>query len=289
MGLQKKINPSISASVVLYNNDESQVRKTILSLYLSELITEIIIFDNSNCAWAEGLTNEKIKYIRSPVNLGYSKGHNHAVASCNVESDYILICNPDIYFDSIKFDQFVFSVFDKSYDLIMPNILNEDGTRQELCKLLPTPLNLFSRRFIPRLADRLDYRYLLRFADYTQDFFCPSLSGCFMLIKHTTWNKVQGFDPNIFMYLEDIDISRRIAREGNVFYTPTMDVYHGFQKESYRSFRLLVRHIKSAIYYFNKWGWFIDSERNNLNNKCLKNLPMSSDNNAQYREKDIAP
>ena len=29
-------------------------------------------------------------------------------------------------------------------------------------------------------------------------------------------------------------------------------------------------HVKSAIKYFNKWGWFFDKERKEKNMECMK-------------------
>lgn len=34
---------------------------------------------------------------------------------------------------------------------------------------------------------------------------------------------------------------------------------------------MIIAHIMSAIRYFNKWGWFIDSDRKKLNKSVLKN------------------
>lgn len=37
-------------------------------------------------------------------------------------------------------------------------------------------------------------------------------------------------------------------------------VYHGYEKGSYKSWKLLKYHICSAIQYFNKWGWVFDKK-----------------------------
>ena len=39
-------------------------------------------------------------------------------------------------------------------------------------------------------------------------------------------------------------------------------VYHGYEKGSYKSWKLLKYHICSAIQYFNKWGWVFDKKKN---------------------------
>ena len=71
------------------------------------------------------------------------------------------------------------------------------------------------------------------------------------------------------MYMEDIDISRRCAEKyGNVYY-PLAHIVHQHEQASYKSKQLLQAHLKSAIQYFNKWGWFYDKNREQLNSKCL--------------------
>lgn len=35
---------------------------------------------------------------------------------------------------------------------------------------------------------------------------------------------------------------------------------------------MLMTHIKSAIKFINKFGWFFDKERNQMNNKILKEI-----------------
>ena len=74
------------------------------------------------------------------------------------------------------------------------------------------------------------------------------------------------------MYLEDIDLNRRIYSKYQTIYYPKARVIHEHQKESYKSKKLLKAHIKSAIYYFNKYGWFFDKERTNINKKTIKEI-----------------
>ena len=35
---------------------------------------------------------------------------------------------------------------------------------------------------------------------------------------------------------------------------------------------MLIAHIKSAIHYFNKWGWFFDKERRQMNNQIMHEI-----------------
>lgn len=80
---------------------------------------------------------------------------------------------------------------------------------------------------------------------------------------------LNGFDERFFMYMEDIDISRRCAEKFGAIYYPLAKVIHKHEQGSYKNPALLKAHLKSAFDYFNKWGWVYDRGRSSLNKKCL--------------------
>ena len=51
-----------------------------------------------------------------------------------------------------------------------------------------------------------------------------------------------------------------------------LTIYHYHQRGSYRNFWLMWCNIKSAIRYFNKWGWLNDSEREFFNQRTIQQL-----------------
>lgn len=93
----------------------------------------------------------------------------------------------------------------------------------------------------------------------------PTLSGCFLIIKSSILLKLGGFDERYFMYMEDVDLVRRIGASFDTIYYPSVHVVHAYEKGSYKNFKLLRYHLLSAILYFNKWGWVFDKERSTRN------------------------
>ncbi|HBQ2536396.1 TPA: glycosyltransferase family 2 protein, partial [Klebsiella pneumoniae] len=149
----------------------------------------------------------------------------------------------------------------------------KNGERQYSCRLLPTPSNLFLRRFLPTTAIKYDATYELKDAEYDKVFSPPSVSGCFMLLTNVLLQKLNGFDERYFMYLEDVDLCRRALQLTKIYYCPETTIVHVFNKGSYKSKLLLWYHIRSAITYFNKWGWFFDKKRYAYNESALRNIP----------------
>jgi GT2 family glycosyltransferase len=261
----------IIASLVLYRHSYADIQKTLVSLLAEDSIDKICIVDNGNhCKWLEELKGSKIEIIKLPVNKGFGSGHNAVFERFKNKCEHFLICNPDISFSHGQVDNLYIFSKKKNCGLTIPKVVYPDGSLQHGCKLLPKPYQLFLRRFWPSLAERINFNYELRGANYECSFFAPSLSGCFMLLSQQALNKINGFDERFFLYLEDVDLSRRVSSSSlSVQYCPSSIVVHESQRRSYRDVKFLIYHIISAVKYFNKWGWIFDQEREKLNQRCL--------------------
>jgi len=275
------MNKSLNVSIVLYHNREEQIKKAIESVLNTDLNITLYLVDNSSTDSLRELEriDKRIVYIFNNSNLGFGKAHNIALKkSIEKNIPYHLVLNPDVYFEKGVLEElYNFMEANKDVGLVMSKVLYPDGNIQYLCKLLPTPLDLFGRRFLnfgpfKKIVEKRNEVYELRFTGYDKIMEVPYLSGCFMFIRTEVLKKVGLFDERFFMYLEDTDLSRRIHRVAKTIYYPYVHVYHEHGKGSYKSLKLLYYHIKSAIKYFNKYGWFFDEEREEINKRILKKL-----------------
>ncbi|MEQ8303999.1 MAG: glycosyltransferase family 2 protein [Cyclobacteriaceae bacterium] len=261
----------LTISIVLYANSFELVNRTIESVFNSDISFKLFLIDNSPTDQLRVLAKDKrIEYIFNNENIGFGRGHNKALELALTRSEFHLVLNPDVYFDPPVLPTLLeFMGKDKEVGLIMPMVYNFDSEMQYLCRRLPTPIDLVLRRFGGTFVDRLSRKrteyYEMRDMDYKRMFTAPYLSGCFMLLRLEALKNVGLFDERYFMYLEDIDLSRRVSEKYKTVYYPDAFVYHGHAKDSYTNFRLLGVHIKSAIKYFNKWGWFFDTHRKRMN------------------------
>jgi GT2 family glycosyltransferase len=272
---------SLNISIVLYHNREEQIKKAIESVLNTDLNITLYLVDNSSTNSLGELEriDKRIVYIFNNSNLGFGKAHNIALKkSIEKNIPYHLVLNPDVYFEKGVLEElYNFMENNKDVGLVMPKILYPDGNIQYLCKLLPTPLDLFGRRFLnfgpfKKIVEKRNEIYELKFTGYDKIMEVPYLSGCFMFIRTEVLKRVGLFDERFFMYLEDTDLSRRIHRVAKTVYYPYVYIYHEYGKGSYKSLKLLYYHIKSAIKYFNKYGWFFDKEREEINRKILEKL-----------------
>lgn len=202
----------------------------------------------------------------------------HAIRrSIELGAQYHAVINPDIYWEGDVAKPLA-GFMDKQEDcgLVMPKVLYPNGNVQYLCKLLPTPMDLFGRRFIPFNAyqEKHDAWFELHHTGYDKVMEVPSLSGCFMFMRVETLKQVGGFDERFFMYAEDLDLCRRIGEVSKTIFYPEVSIYHEYEKGSYKNRKLLKYHICSVVKYFNKWGWIFDKKRTMANRKCVEQLDI---------------
>ena len=268
----------ISCSVVCYHNAPAQIANVLQSVADSGPLNgvELLLFvvDNSRDSSLAVLAQRfGATYLHLPHNPGFGAGHNAAIQQAlEQDSDYHLVLNPDIRFGADVLGILIdYMQRQREIGLLMPKVLYPDGKRQNLCKLLPSPLDLFVRRFSPmlfRASGRLA-TYELHHSGYDRVMDVPSLSGCFMLLRMSVVRQTGGFDERYFMYLEDVDLTRRIGRIARTVYFPHVSIVHEYGRGSYKSAKLLFYHIRSATRYFNKWGWFRDPEKKSINRLAL--------------------
>jgi GT2 family glycosyltransferase len=263
---------NVSASIVLYNNSLTEIEELVISL---ESISVLFIIDNSptnDLSVIKEKTN--VRYIHNPSNPGFGSAHNIAIQKAIEEGyNYHFIINPDIQIKNDVMATMVEYVSNNSdVGMIMPQILNLDGSVQNLPKLLPSPYSILMRKLKkPKLIyDSFIDKYELRSVQKSMIYNAPILSGCFTLLNLEAVKKVGMYDDKFFMYFEDWDLSRRMHQKYKTIYFPKVSVYHGYESGANKNSRLFKIFLNSAITYFNKWGWFFDSERKEINKKALE-------------------
>lgn len=263
----------ITASLVLFNNAPEVYGKAIESFLQAAPDGILLVLDNSPLPLQHSLfAHERVKYVFNDENLGFGRAHNRAIALLPDTSRLHLLLNPDVHFAADVLQKLAgFMQEDAATGAVMPRISYPDGSPQLLAKLLPTPVDLILRRFIPstRIRQRINTRYELHALPQLEPVEVPSLSGCFLLVRTDLLKDVGGFDERYFMYMEDVDLVRRIADRAKTVYMPSISVTHEYAKGSYVNKKLLGYHLKSALQYFSKWGWWFDKVRAERNHKVL--------------------
>ncbi len=220
--------PDISIVIVSWNtrNLLLQCLRSIHDPQVKEdLSLEVIVVDNNSTDGSADVakTIPGVKLLSLPRNLGYGRANNLGLRQAL--GRYILILNPDTILlpgclSTLK------SLADAKprAGIISPRLLNEDGTIQEAAFRFPTlamaAIDLFPLpSWVPgrirawlahgSLNGRYEVEQLAN-KPYRID---HPLGAC-MLIRRAAYEACGGFDADIFMYSEEIDLALRYAKAG---------------------------------------------------------------------------
>ena len=264
----------LNVSIVLYHpNWQEVINLTHVMLQCSH-VHHIYWIDNSPQETSNPpIDSNKVYYQHSSRNLGYGAAHNLAIReSIYDDIPFHLVINPDIILPVDALDIMLqFVAEHPEVGALMPRVQYPNGQLQYLCKLLPTPWDVFSRRFLPkRWISKRNSRYEMHASGYDKLMNIPYLSGCCMLLRTSCVQQVRLFDERFFMYPEDMDLTRRIHRDYLTVFFPYVTIIHNHERASYKSLKMLWIHIINMCKYFNKWGWLIDKERQLFNQTAIR-------------------
>jgi GT2 family glycosyltransferase len=203
----------IELSVIIVNyNGVHYLKDCIDSLYqnLSNIAFEIIVLDNNSTddSRAYLITNfPEVKLIESKINHGFGKGNNEAVKSA--EGSYLLLINNDtVVLDSIS-PVLEILKSDATIGVIGINMLNGKKEYLPAAGIFPNFQNMFQMNKLLQIGTEFNS------GNFSNDKYeVDWLGGSFLLLRRETYNKINGFDEDYFLYVEDVDFSKRIANLG---------------------------------------------------------------------------
>lgn len=247
----------LSISIVSYNNF-NDVKHLIESIekHTSECISKkIFVIDNADEKEKyEALSKQysDLLYLHTGQNLGFGRGHNYILDK--IESDYHAIVNPDILLTEDSFSNIIdFMGQDESVGMVIPRMVDQNGDMLYVCRRELTRTDMFIRMFCCKVFKKRVNYHEMRDQDYNKPFNVPFGQGSFLVIRSDLFKKLNGFDDNFFMYVEDADLCKRVNHVSKLMYFPGTTVIHKWEKGSHKNFNLFKYHLKSMRYYFKKW------------------------------------
>src|ERR1700761_4653468 len=208
----------VSCAIVIYNNEYTMLKGIINSFLATKVDVRLYLVDNSPTDKLRDICSDnRCNYIHNPSNPGFGVAHNIAIKKAIEDgSNYHFIMNPDVHFsDDVIITMVDYINEDPHIGMLMPEVLNWDGSVQNLPKLLPNPLSIILRKLKrPRnLYKKFINKYELRFVKRDVIYNTPILSGCFTLLNLKAVQEIGGYDDAFFMYFEDWDLSRRMTQK----------------------------------------------------------------------------
>lgn len=256
-------NVKVAISIVTYNSKHIfDVLNNLMQEFGSDPTFRFLIFDNNS---EEAYKNQLKKYQEFAEitffgeNNGFGFGHNFNLLKANEK--YFLVFNPDIILvkdDLLKMLEMMER--DQTISLLVPKVLNSDGSMQHLMRDRVSVFDYFLRfvpfQFVKKMFEKRLATYELRDIPNDRDVDIRIGSGCFMLLRGEAFKEVGGFDDRYFMYFEDYDLCVELKkRNKRIVYTPFSQVVHYYERGAHKNSKLFKIFLKSMFKYFNKWGW----------------------------------
>ena len=176
--------------------------------------TPVVIFDNASDDRPQlrdliASRGGDTQLVESDKNLGFGAGCNGGAE--RAETEFLLFLNPDtVLFPDTLQKLTCAADRHRGATAFNPRILDDDGTA-----------------ILKRRSDLLPRRAWLPRSALTQDASLPVLSGAALFVRRDDFEAVGGFDPMIFLFFEDDDLSIRLAEAtGNLMYVHEAKVRH---------------------------------------------------------------
>ena len=201
----------------------------------------------------------RCELIEGHGNIGYGAAQNLAIRRSSAE--FHLALNPDVVLDAGAIAESVrFLHANPDTVMVVPRGYDAQGRYAHLAKRAPSVFVLLLRALsvVPSAGvfGRRVARYLYGDRLPSEQPASISLaSGCFMFCRRSALQTVGGFNERYFLYFEDFDLSRRIAKHGQIREVPTVRIVHRGGSTARRGLVRIARFIQSGIRYFNTYGW----------------------------------
>ncbi|MFH1239224.1 MAG: glycosyltransferase family 2 protein [bacterium] len=253
----------ISIIIVSYNS-KVFLQNCLESLYKTTdgLQKEIILVDNASKDDSMSFVRAgfpQVKIIENTANYGFATANN--VGAKVATGKYLLFLNPDTTVRETAIKEMI-ELMRQEPDAgaIGAKLLNSDGSLQLSCReFYSLRTILLSRTPLKRIArlGRFLRQNLMADWDHNKPRKVDWVLGACLLTTRQIMEKVGYFDDQYRLYFEDMDLCYRLNKAGySTYYCPISVVFHHYQRSSAGKFsRQTIWHIKSAIRFFNKFGW----------------------------------
>lgn len=288
-------------SVIIVNyNVKYFLEQCLLSVIKASqnLAVEVLVVDNNSTDGSKEFFSQKFKEVQffwQQENVGFGRANNFALAKA--KGNYILFLNPDTileeetFIKSLKF----YEQHEKAGGLGVRMIDGSGNFLKESKRMLPD----FSTSFFKMLGfssifpgSKIFDRYYAGQLNENKIGEIDVLAGAYFMMPRNLALQLEGFDPDFFMYGEDVDLSYRIQKSGyKNYYFPEIVLLHFKGESTQKKSAFYVEHFYGAMQLFiNKH--FKEKSTQPLIKVSIKlaayfaNLKMGLGKNAEKDEKD---
>lgn len=243
--------------VVLNYNDSESCINLIKQIQDYKNLDKIVVVDNQSTdnsyAKLAKLQSKKIDVIYTNHNGGYSYGNNYGClwAIKKYAPEYLIICNPDIYFKEDVLTYLISIMDERKEENISCISCYMD------CKSSPTLQSAWkSPSYFDCILNNLTIlrKLIGDKTKYNDSYLCQSqpievdvLPGSFFIMNSLAFESVGGFDENVFLYNEENILSKKLKEKGwKNLYVSTQSYQHFHSTSISKSFSSIAKRLDLA-------------------------------------------
>lgn len=251
------MNSKLLSILMVNYNGEAYLKKSISSIIntCQNIDYEIIIVDNHSQDNSLSLIEKQfpeIVLIKNKQNAGFAAANN--LGATKAQGEYLLLLNNDtILLNNLQAALDVLKK-DLSIGLIGIQMLDKNHNYRQSAGYFPSPLRLLKLKSLMRHSQGFKNGKF----DATQRIWPVDwVEGSFMLTRRALWRELNGMDASFFMYLEDIDLCKRLNEIGKkTVYLPELQYIHfgGFNAQRNKLLKMgLIKYVNKHFTGLKKW------------------------------------
>lgn len=198
--------------------------------------------------------HSEVKLIDAKENLGFGRGNNLGAASARGE--YLLFLNSDtLIFDNAVYESLEIMKKHLGAGAYSCRLLNKDRSFQPSGGHFPDFWNVLAWQMgiddLPVVGAMIP-SFHPKQSQYDKDQKMDWVTGAFMMMPKKVFDEVGGFDKNIFMYTEEMELCFRLAKRSySTIYTNSPAIIH-LGGASSGSHLAITSEIKNMLYFWHK-------------------------------------
>lgn len=224
--------PLVSVIIVSYNTRELLLQCLDAVERGTEVPHEVIVVDNGSRDGSPDAVEQRFPdtVVIRQQNVGFGRGNNAGLQQAG--GRFVLLLNSDVLVRPQCVDRLAdYLLVHPEVGAVGPRLIRPNGELDLACKRgFPTPRASFFRVIgLSRLFrhSRFFNAYNLGNLDEREEHEVDAGTGACLLVRRSTIDQVGFFDPDFFMYGEDLDLCFRIKDGGwKVVYLPTAQAVH---------------------------------------------------------------
>lgn len=300
------MNSRILVSIVTYNSAEVIAECVGALSWLRDapaLKAQIVVADNASgdntvevlSRMLEGRSDDLVTIVRSATNVGWGAGNNLAIGARRFDPDYVLLCNPDAHIDEANFRALLDALKQNEprAAIAVPFLEGSGATvlganpEWGAIKYLVSGYTSGRRKY---------QRFQARYSRRRGSFEIPKAyaSGALALVSFPALRDAGFFDERIFMFNDDIDMTRRILQRGHTLVgTGEAHGHHlggrgaRIGEEAGTGTSVASLHFASELIFVEKWygrtwarlvaayRWYFFFRANNLLRRVVRREPLA--------------